>query len=153
MITDLADDVEHAAGAILLARIDLPLRRISPAGAPLDRIGTLEGRVGISGAWRGDAVVRCGVALARRVAGVMYSVPPQRARVYQIQGAVCELAFLMAAGLETVLPKPCRISPPLVRAACDAEAQHLDGPVRAEARLECEGEPLVLLLVERSAGD
>jgi hypothetical protein len=153
MITDLGEDVEHAAGAILRARIGLPLRRISPVGAPVDGIGTLEGRVGISGAWCGDAVVRCGVGLARRVAGVMYSVPPQRARVHQIQGAVSELAFLMAAGLAAVLPQPCHVSPPLVRAACDADAQQLDGPVRAEARLECEGEPLVLLLVERSAGD
>ncbi|HZE76805.1 MAG TPA: hypothetical protein VE091_15955 [Gemmatimonadales bacterium] len=49
MITDLGEDVEHAAGAILRARIGLPLRRISPVGAPVDGIGTLEGESASAG--------------------------------------------------------------------------------------------------------
>jgi len=150
---DLAPAVEQVAGAILRAGVDLPLRRVPPGGSPLGSPGTLEGRVSITGAWQGGAVLRCGVGLARRVAGSMYSVPPQRARVYQIQNAVTQLATLMAAALKTVMPKPCSVSRPLVRAACDAEAQQLDGPVRGEARFECEGEAAVLLLVERSAGN
>ncbi len=145
-------DIGPTAGAVLRAGIDLPLRQVSLAVRALDGPGALEGRVEISGAWQGDAVIRCGVGLARRLAGAMYAVPPKQVRVEQIQNAVTQLASLTASGLETVLPQPCRLARPRVRAACDADAQRLDGPVRGEVHFDCAGEPLVVLLVERSAG-
>jgi hypothetical protein len=152
MIADPGHDIGQTAGTVLRAGIDLPLRQVSLAAGAIDRPGALEGRVGISGAWQGEAVIRCGVALARRVAGAMYAVPPQQVRVEQIQSAVTQLASLTASGLETMLPQPCRRERPLVRAACDADAQRLGGPVRGQAQFDCEGEPLVVLLVERSTG-
>ena len=90
---------------------------------------------------------------ASSLAVVVVSVPAFT--TMRAVGARSALAMRIGADKDVVagvMPPPT-ISPPLVRAACDADAQHLDGPVRAEARLECEGEPMVLLLVERSAGD
>jgi hypothetical protein len=151
MIAVPGPDIGQSTSAALQTGIDLPLRQVRLPAGSVDGPGALEGRVGISGAWQGEAVIRCGVGLARRVAGAIYAVPPQQVRVEQIQSAVVRLASLTASGLETMLPQPCRLARPRVRAACDADAQRLGGAIRSEVHFDCEGEPLVILLVERSA--
>lgn len=149
----IAGNAEVAADAVVRAGLDLPLRRVRAAGAGLARPGALEGRVPIMGAWRGDAVVRCDVGVARRLAGAMYSVPAQHVRVDQVQSAVTQLAAVLASSLQILLPNPCKVARPVVRAACDADVQRLSGPVRGEARFDCEGESLVLLLIEEAAAN
>jgi hypothetical protein len=151
MIAEPGPDIGQTTSAVLRAGIDLPLRQVGPAAGSVDGPGALEGRVEITGAWQGEAVIRCGVGLARRVAGAIYAVPSRQVRVEQIQSAVTQLASLTASGLETMLPQPCRLARPRVRAACDADAQRLNGAIRGEVHFDCEGEPLVILLVERSA--
>jgi hypothetical protein len=149
----IAGNVEVAADAIVRAGLDLPLKRVRAGGEALAGPGALEGRVPIMGAWRGDAVVRCDVGVARRLAGAMYSVPLQHVRVDQVRVAVSQLAAVLASAFQTLLPNPCKVARPVVRAALDADAQRLAGPVRGEARFDCEGESLVLLLIEDAAAN
>jgi chemotaxis protein CheX len=121
-------------------------------GPAITGTGTLEGRVGIEGAWTGDVVLRCGVALARRIAGAMFATPPHEVRVDQIQDSVSELVNMIAGNVKSLLPEPCVLGLPHVRAGCDSATYVLRGPITAATRFESDGEPIQVLVVEDGGG-
>ncbi|HEY8106204.1 MAG TPA: hypothetical protein VIE46_08855 [Gemmatimonadales bacterium] len=55
---------------------------------------------------------------------------------------------MVAGNLKALLPEPCALGLPRLRAGCDAAARQLPGPITVGARFECEGETVQILLAE-----
>jgi chemotaxis protein CheX len=117
---------------------------------PLDSVGPTTAResmfawVNITGGWDGSVIIGCSQALAQRAAGVMFDVAPADATPSDVIDAVGELANVLGGNVKGLVPGPSVLSIPTVSRG--------QGPGAGgrEMWFECGGEPLVVILVDRT---
>lgn len=76
--------------------------------------------VQISGAWHGALTLDCPDDLARRIAGIMFSMPAEELDGELVRDAVGELTNILGGNFKTLLPEPCSLSLPAVTAGGDS---------------------------------
>ncbi|MFN8545611.1 MAG: chemotaxis protein CheX [Candidatus Binatia bacterium] len=124
--------------------------QVQPApggGGPSDATDTTGGCIEISGAWHGAVSLHCPVELARTAAAIMFSLAPEAATASDVEDALGELVNQIGGNLKALLPGPCQLSLPVVGA--NAAAWVAGARLVHRIVLECEGQSLVVALLER----
>lgn len=113
---------------------------------------TLTGCVQLAGAWEGTVLLHCSLGLASRLAGVMFSSDPETLGQGEVEDAWGELANMVAGNVKALLPRPCQLSLPAVVQGLDYHVVVPGTRVFAQSFLECQGEPVLVTLLEGGAG-
>jgi chemotaxis protein CheX len=111
---------------------------------------TVSSIVHIDGAWQGAVILRCpqtlGAALTAEMLGSK-SMPT----FDDIGDALGELTNMVAGNLKALLPAPSSISLPAVVFGSDYELDVPNTTVVASVPFVCDEQPIVVMLVQRSA--
>jgi len=118
-----------------------------PSPAPGQRF--LTGCVQITGSWEGTVTLDCSAALARKVAGIMYGVSPERAKLDEIHDALGEMTNMTGGNIKNLLPAPSLLSLPSVTEGLDYTVSVPGGRLVGQVAFDCQGEPLRVSLLER----
>lgn len=106
------------------------------------------GKVNISGAWQGAVTVGCSAALARLVAGSMFSTPPADASIEEVRDAVGELTNMVGGNIKSLMKGDCRLSVPAVVDGVGYGQQ--EGPPAIHALwFACEGGVVLVCLIPK----
>lgn len=114
-------------------------------GAVLDG-RTLTGIVHIDGAWQGAVVLRCPVGLAASLTAQLFGGSADA----EVRDLLGELANQLAGNIKALLPQPSSLSLPVVATGSDYEVTVSDTRVVAVVGLACNGDPLVIHVLERT---
>lgn len=109
---------------------------------------TVTGCVQVSGGWRGAVVLVCPVPLAKRVAAVMFDLPPDGADAEFQSDAIGELVNILGGNVKAMLPGPSHLSLPAVAHGTQYAVRIPGGECVAEGVFECEGQPFLIAVVE-----
>lgn len=109
----------------------------------------ITGCVHITGAWEGAVTVDCTIALARRVASAMFAVRAEAATESEIQDALGEMTNMTGGNIKSLLPAPSILSLPAVADGSDYRLNFPGGRKLSQVAFECDGEPLLVTLLER----
>ena len=142
-------DLETIMESIWDSILGLPLRRADAASCDLRPRSLVTGCVLITGAWQGAMTVECSAALARRIASVLFGIDPGRATEEDVQDALGEIANMAGGNVKSLLPAPSAISLPAVAEGNDYRMGVPGGRSVSRASFTCEGEPLLVTLIER----
>jgi chemotaxis protein CheX len=113
---------------------------------------TLTGCVQLAGAWEGAVFLFAPSLLATRLAGVMFSMEPSTLTDSDIEDAWGELGNMIAGNLKVLLPSPCQLSLPAVVQGLDYEVVVPGTKLLSRVFFDCEGEPIIVTLLEGVAG-
>jgi chemotaxis protein CheX len=113
---------------------------------------TLTGCVQLAGAWEGTVLLHCSLNLATRLAAVMFSMEAGSLGQGEIEDAWGELANMVAGNVKALLPRPCQLSLPAVVQGLDYHVVVPGTRVFAQSFLECQGEPVLVTLLEGGSG-
>jgi len=119
------------------------------AEIPVHGGGYIGACVQLVGAWQGAVRVDCTVALAHRAARSFAGGEDTEFSVDQIRDTVGELANMAAGSVKALLPQPTHISLPSVADGNDYDLTVRKGRVLLQCPFECEGERLLVSLIER----
>lgn len=153
--TDLAIDLPRIAGDIWAAMLGLELQDVPapadpttvPGHDPTERIVT--GVVQISGDWQGAVTVQLSHAFARRAAGLMFGMDDDEVTDEEVNDTVGELANMTGGNVKSLLAGSCQLSLPSVTTGLDYQVS-IPGTRTTDRRgLDCDGELVVLGLLER----
>ena len=101
------------------------------------------------GAWQGAVRLDCTTSLAQRAAAALVGKPSQDLSPDEVRDTVGELANMMAGSVKALLPQPTHISLPSVADGNDYELSVRRGRLLLQCPFSCEGEPLLVSLIER----
>ncbi|MCU1492412.1 MAG: uncharacterized protein JWO62_176 [Acidimicrobiaceae bacterium] len=108
---------------------------------PLAVTEDIRGRVDVEGAWRGSVELSCSLAVARRVASVMFAVPDSALTASDIDDAMGELVNVVGGSIKSILPPPTSLSLPMV----DDDSEWRFGvALESEVSLSWAGEPVTV---------
>lgn len=107
---------------------------------------TVTAVVQISGAWDGAVKIRCSGELARSLAAGVFGVGDDE----EVRDLVGELANQLGGNVKALLPAPSSLSLPTVAMGDDYNLRIGETEVAARVPLTCEGQPLVVTLLQRS---
>ncbi len=110
---------------------------------------TLTACVQLAGAWEGSIMLYCTADLARNAAAIMFGMEPEAISNDEIEDALGELANMTAGNIKTLLPRPCELSLPAVVDGIDYRLVVPGSRISLKVLLECEGEPLLVTLLEK----
>jgi len=113
----------------------------------------LTGCVQITGSWEGAVTLDCSASLARRVAGIMFGVSPDKAESDEIQDALGEMTNMTGGNIKNLLPAPSLLSLPSVTEGIDYTVSVPGGRLLTQVAFECQGEPLRVSLLQRESAD
>jgi len=113
--------------------------------------GYIGGCVQLVGAWQGAVRVDCGQGLAQRAAMTFQGKREGELSLDEVRDAVGELANMVAGSVKALLPQPTHISLPSVADGNDYDLTVRHGRVHLQCPFECEGERLIVSLIERDA--
>jgi chemotaxis protein CheX len=105
--------------------------------------------VQLVGAWQGAVQLDCTLALARRAAISFQGKEAADASLDQIRDTVGELANMAAGSVKALLPQPTHISLPSVADGDSYDFTVRKGRVLLQCPFACEGERLLISLIER----
>ena len=112
---------------------------------------TLTACVQLAGAWEGSIMLYCTADLARSAAAIMFGMDAEAISNDEIEDALGELANMTAGNIKTLLPRPCELSLPAVVDGIDYRLVVPGSRIALKVLLECEGEPLLVTLLEKDA--
>lgn len=144
--TDLCRLTENIWKSVL----GLPVRRTPERVKPTGRTRFLTGCVQITGAWEGAVTLDCSAVLARRIAAIMFGVAPETAGVEDVQDALGEMTNVTGGNIKNLLPTPSHLSLPLVTEGLDYSTSITGGKVLRQVAFDCQGEPLLVSVLERT---
>ena len=104
------------------------------------------GVVHISGAWDGAVKIRCSGELAKSLAEGLFGVSGDA----EVRDLVGELANQLGGNLKALLPSPSSLSLPAVAMGDDYNVRVTDTEVAARVPLSCDGDAVIITLLERS---
>jgi chemotaxis protein CheX len=107
---------------------------------------TVTAVVHISGEWDGAVKLRCSSELARSLSERLLGVSDDA----EVRDLVGELANQLGGNLKALLPSPSGLSLPAVAMGDDYNVRVTDTDVAARVRLSCDGDPVIITLLERS---
>jgi len=140
-------EIEDIAQSIWMTLFEVPLER---GGADaIDSESTVTCIVHIDGAWHGAVVLRCPVELARTLTSEMFRSESEPS-FDEVKDALGEVTNMLAGNLKALLPEPSEISLPAVARGSNYEFGVVGTNVVATVPFMCAGQPLVVLLVQRS---
>jgi len=131
-ILDLAIQVDGAGN-----------ERIAAAGSR-----TFTGCVQFTGDFEGATTLDCTDEIARRVAAVMFEADPESLSTEEIQDALGELTNMIGGNIKPLLPGTSRLSLPSVVEGMDYTLIVPGSQVLCQVGFECEGQPILVTLVE-----
>ena len=137
---------------IWTAILGLEVSRGAQAMSALSKVETertITSCVQLAGAWEGSVLLYCTAKLARRMASVMFGMSEEDLGNDEIEDAMGELGNMVAGNIKILLPKPCELSLPTVVDGLDYRLIVPRSLVYSKLLLECEGEPLLVTLLER----
>lgn len=114
--------------------------------------GYIGGCVQLVGAWQGAIRVDCNLHLARTAAARLQRREEGDLSMEDVRDTVGELANIAAGSAKALLPQPTHISLPSVADGSDYDLTVRKGRVLLQCPFECEGETLVISLIERIHG-
>jgi CheY-specific phosphatase CheX len=147
-VTTIELDIEEITGMIWQSLFDLPLERVGNPQAEVEPAVT--GFVSIDGAWNGAVMVRCPITLATTLTASMFQAasPPT---FDDVRDALGELTNMVAGNVKALLPSPCNLSLPAVALGTDYALSVLGTTTLASVSFTCDGNPLLVTLLQRSA--
>ena len=113
---------------------------------------TVAGCVQITGAFEGSVAVYCTNTLARQAAGILFDVAEGIGDDAQAQELVAEIANMAGGNVKALVAEPSRLSLPAVAEGTDFHASIPGSRLVSAVAFECEGEPLLISLLEREVG-
>jgi chemotaxis protein CheX len=148
MMTSRELDLEEITRTIWATFFANPIERGD--GSMVGVESTVTSIVHIEGAWHGAVILRCPRELAARLTAEMLG-SESAPTLDDIRDALGELTNMVAGNLKALLPEPSTISLPAVILGSDYELGVLGTTIVATVPFACNGSPLVVMLVERSA--
>lgn len=110
--------------------------------------GYIGGCVQLVGAWQGAVRVDCSLRLAERAAALLAGGDHELS-LEEVRDTVGELANMAAGCLKALLPQPTHISLPSVADGNDYDLTVRRGRLLLQCPFECDGERLLVTLIER----
>jgi chemotaxis protein CheX len=145
------DDIRAITESIWSAIAGLTVQRVDPDVVRQRAGTTFAGCVHVTGAWNGAIALHCSESLARRVAAAIFDVEAALATIAQTQDAVGELVNMTGGNLKALLPEPSHLSLPTVAQGTDFSARVPGSRLTGQMAFECQGEPLLVTVLERDA--
>lgn len=108
---------------------------------------TITGCVQITGDWQGAVTFDCPTRLARRVAGVMFDLPPNELDSFLVHDAIGELANMIGGNVKSLLPEHCELSLPAVAQGTDYAFRILDSQVLERLTFSCGPDSFVVTVL------
>lgn len=112
----------------------------TPAGPTVTAV------VNISGAWDGAVKIRCSGQLAVSLAHGLFGASDDP----EVRDLLGELANQLGGNLKALLPSPSTLSLPMVAMGDGYNVRVGDTDVAARVPLSCNGDPVVITVLERS---
>ena len=129
--------------------LGIPIIAVEYAEFPARGAASVGGCVQLVGMWQGAVRVDCTVTLARRAAKAFAGMERGEIALEQVRDTVGELANMTAGSIKALLPQPTHSSLPSVADGSDYDLTVRRGRVLLQCPFECEGEPLLVSLIER----
>ncbi|HVC25808.1 MAG TPA: chemotaxis protein CheX [Acidimicrobiales bacterium] len=107
----------------------------------LPAIEDVRSRVDIDGAWTGCVEVSCSMAVARKIASVMFAAEPSEIAEADVRDAVGELVNVVGGNIKSILPAPTSLSVPILD---DGGEWRFAAELESEVLLAWAGEPIVV---------
>jgi chemotaxis protein CheX len=151
---DFEPELTEITERVWASLVDVPLLPRQP-GQPALVPGarTFTGCVQITGAWEGAVTVHCSEALAKLLTAAMFMVDPEDTSTEEVADALGELANMVGGNVKALLPEPCRISLPAVADGMDYRLSVPGARPVTAVTWTCQGEPLMVRLLERRTAD
>jgi chemotaxis protein CheX len=140
-------DVEEITAMIWRSLFDLPLELVGATSS--DAEPTVTGFVSIDGAWNGAVTLRCPMPLATTLTRAMFQ-NADAPSFADISDALGELTNMIAGNVKALLPSPCNLSLPAVALGSDYALSVLGTTALACVPFACNGQPLMVTLLQRS---
>lgn len=146
------EEIFQIVQSIWMSILDLEIRLDSSADGRLKERGgrTLTGCVQLTGDFEGAVLLDCTGEVARHVAGVMFEEQPDALSIAEVQDALGELTNMVAGNIKPLLSGSSRLSLPSVVEGADYTLIVPGSRALLQVGLQCEGEPLLVTLAERS---
>lgn len=147
------DEVElgRITGEIWDAILGLPIdgHRAIDTFEPDERVVT--GVVQIAGDFEGAVSLQLPLSLARRAAEAMFAIAGEQVTADEVADTVGELANMTGGNLKSAIGGSCTLSLPSVTSGRDYHVSVPGAVTRERLGLDCEGELVVVSLLERNA--
>jgi chemotaxis protein CheX len=134
---------------IWASMLGLTLSSVEYADALAHGGGFIGGCVQLVGAWQGAVRVDCTPILARMATTTFQGRKAEELSLDEVRDTVGELANMVAGSVKALLPQPTHISLPSVADGNDYDLTVRHGRVLLQCPFECEGERLIVSLIER----
>jgi len=130
----------------------LGLEALPVAQPPPDKANerSLIGCIQIMGDWEGAVTLYCSEGLANKATAAMFDMPLEDITDEELHDTLGELTNMTAGNIKTLLPGECRISLPSVAEGIDYKVSIPGGKVTFQHAFECDGEPLLITILERA---
>jgi chemotaxis protein CheX len=145
------DDLCQLTRAIWESTLDLIVLPVSEPGFPERPAGMVTGRVQIVGTWLVTVLVECSEKLAKQAARAMFGLDAKEPTAEEVLDALAEITNVTGGNLKSLMSGECELSTPQVK-ECGLDPPF--GPpntVISSQAFRCQGEPLVVTLLEGQA--
>jgi chemotaxis protein CheX len=148
------EDLEQIAGDIWSTMLGLDLRSggtapTAAAGAEGPRVFT--GCILITGDWEGAVTLDLPSGLARRAGAIMFGGAPEEVADDEIRDVVGELTNMTGGNVKALVGGTCQLSLPAVTEGADYLVSLPGSSVVNRVQLDCDGELLLVTVLERTA--
>jgi chemotaxis protein CheX len=141
------DQIREMTEAVWSSVLSLPLSS-RPHGGVVDGARFVTGCVQISGGWTGALTLACSSAFARKAAAAMFGSDEPTVTPEEMRDGLGELANMVGGNVKALLPGPSRLSLPTVVEGVEYALSIRGSTLVHEIWLDCEGEPLIVKLLE-----
>ena len=123
---------------------------VEPVGNTTEVEEGLVGSVGISGKWQGAITMQLPPGLARRAAAAMFMTDVEQTTTEELNDALGELVNQVAGLVRPMVSEDCVLSLPTVATGDHGGLAVLRTEVLLEVPLDCDGEPIVVTLLQKA---
>ncbi len=145
-----ADDINQITSDIWTSTLGLNALPVEKASEAKSKDRSLIGCIQIMGDWEGAVTLYCSEGLANKATASMFDMALEDITDEELHDTLGELTNMTAGNIKTLLPGDCRISLPSVAEGIDYKVSIPGGKVTFQQSFECEGEPLLITILERA---
>jgi len=144
-----ADDINQITSDIWTSTLGLSAQAVDVPWEGQSKERSLIGCIQVTGDWEGAVTLYCSEGLANKATAVMFDMAPEEITDAEVHDTLGELTNMTAGNIKSLLPGDCRISLPSVAEGIDYKVTIPGGKVTFQQSFECEGEPLLITILER----
>jgi chemotaxis protein CheX len=149
------EELEQIAGDIWSTILGLDLRPAGTALAPAPPAGdgprVFTGCILITGDWEGAVTLDLPSGLARRAGAIMFGSAPEDVADAEIRDVVGELTNMTGGNVKALVGGTCQLSLPAVTEGVDYLLSLPGSSVVNRVQLDCDGQTLLVTVLERTA--